>query len=185
MKKPGGWSLWLHPRRYAALWNEREEELALLRDLLLRSETERERLVEAALAQSQGEEERENMRREYEKEIAGLNEKVVGLELRLKEWEATEIELKEIEKQLEKFTEQKERYEARIKELKGKLREQSDLLREARILKARNEEQESEEADLKEGERFDMLNAKPVVPRKSRRPARPADDTDWLMELDL
>lgn len=167
---PTGWSLWFHPRRYAALWREREEELQMLRDLLLRSEGERERLAKVSFDIESITRAHEEARERYEKEIALLREEKNNLEQQLHEWEKTQEELEKFEEVVEKFNKQKDKYEAQIASLRNDLRTQS--------LQLRDLQQRRDPSMPERPRKMINMDASPEPPRKPS-----VDDTDWFDPL--
>lgn len=184
-KDPSGWSLWFHPRRYAALWRERSEEIDMLRKVLSKSENEREKLKASKSGSDELLKEKIRIRDE---ENASLRKRIHELEEALNENDINKEELLKIEKEIERFILQKQAYEAEIKELKMCLKDASLRLKET--VKVENQSLEEEEltdpCELNAGNENDYIpphHRKVNMQKDPRASQRHIDETDWLKPL--
>lgn len=162
-----------------------EEELEMFRDMLHRSEEEREKMIYESDLIAKFEDEKIRLALEFEKEIKSREIRISELEERHKEWKKTESELKEFSKELERFVTVKEQYEKTIKEQKEKIRLMSLELRDAKINKSGMKDGDSEEL-LESGdvEKVKFGNRERINMRgKENRESNSSDDSDWLLPL--
>ncbi len=180
------------------------EEAATLRDLLTRTEKDRERIIQENLEKADREEKAAARREEERAVMKGALDRMEAESAELKkelgEWRQTRMELDAIAEQMKEWEAVKARYEERIKMLTLRLRDalghknpgrrndnESDILEEGEDPYLFSEDDEDRaEINRKTPPSSSLLAPKSPqeTPPSSPRTRRlPKDDSDWLLTL--